>query len=245
MKLNQVVAVLQGKKTRGMALLTEAHRSWKPEGLMGLARVYEPKAEDGDKLPPEGRLVTARVKEVVRKVCEELVGFWDVVHTQESGNQEAAADIVLDNTALVRNVPVGMLLFLGKQLEDLGTFCKALPVLPADRDWAWDPNRNCYTTEPTRQNRTQKVPKTHVKFEPTEHHPGQADIVTVDEPVGTWETTHFSGAIPAQQKEAIVRRVCELQDAVKKAREAANMLEVEQKQVAKTILDYVFQESAV
>ncbi len=245
-KLNQIIALVQGKKTRGQAKLTEAHHSWKGDALMGLSRVYEPRAEGGDMLPSENKLVQLRVKDITAKTCAELRELWNLVHTQEQGNQCACADVTVDGVIIVANAPVGFLLFLAKQLEDLGTFCKGLPVLPADREWRWDGHRNCYVTEPTKQNRTQKVPRTHVKFEPTEHHPGQADILTVDEPVGTWSTTYFSGAIQAQEKEAIVARVTALQDAVKVARERANLLEVQKTDVAKAVLDFVFEmESAV
>lgn len=241
-RLNQVIAVVTGKKTRGMKVLTESHRGWNERALTGMSRTYEPKDEGGDRLPSEEGRVQLRASTVVKGVRDELIDFWDVVHTQEAGNTKASAKIVVDDTELTGLVPIGFLLFIHKQLTDLATFIDQLPVLPVDRNWEWDGNRNCYVSTPTQQARTKKVPHNFVKFEPTDRQPGQSEILYTDEPVGTWTTTHFSGAVPAEDKADMAARVRGVLDAVKRAREEANMLEVESSDVAKRLLDYILGE---
>lgn len=58
-------------------------------------------------------------------------------------------------------------------------------------------------------------------------------------PVGTWETIKRSGALPADVKKSLLRRVDELQDATKAARERANMTPVVDFTPASTLLDFL------
>jgi hypothetical protein len=46
------------------------------------------------------------------------------------------------------------LLFLEKQLVDLHTFVKKLPVLDASDSWSYDASADCYATDPVQTVRT-------------------------------------------------------------------------------------------
>ena len=72
---------------------------------------------------------------------------------------------------LLSDVPVTYLLFLEKQLVDLHTFVRKLPVLDASETWAFDASADCWATEAIQTVRTKKIPRNHVKAEATEHHP--------------------------------------------------------------------------
>lgn len=240
-RLNQIVAVVTGKKTRAAKLLTEAHHGWKPELITGLSRNYTPlDAESGEKLPPENKRVQVRVGDVVNKVCADLTDFIDVVATQETGNTIAKADVVVDGQVILKGVSISVLLFLEKQLTDLQTFVTSLPTLPTDKEWTFSEDANCYVTPSVEQIRSAKVATNFVKFAPTEFQPGQAEIVYVDKAVGTWTTKHFSGAIPAKLQSALLSKVVKLQDAVKVAREEANSSEVAQVKMGKDLLSFIF-----
>jgi hypothetical protein len=239
-KLNQIVAVVTGKKTRAEKLLTDAHHGWKAELITGISRTYTPLDEAGEKLPPENKKVQVRVGDVVRNICAELSDFIDVVATQETGNTIAKANIEVDGKVIAANVPISVLLFLEKRLTDLYTFVAAIPTLPTDKEWSYSKEANCNVTPVIEQMRTAKVPVTHVKFQPTEHQPGQAEILYVDKQVGTWATKHFSGAITVQLQSELLARVVKLQDAVKVAREHANSTEVEQVKMGNDLLSFVF-----
>ncbi len=240
-RLNQIVAVTQSKKARAQKLLTTAHRGWHKDRVTGITRTYKPAIEDGEQLPSESRSVQLLVKDGIAQVAEELTDFYNVVATQETGNTQAKAAVVVDGTQILPPVPVTCLLFLEKQLCDLHTFIGEFPTLPTDREWEWDKNRNCYVANPEETVKTKKMATTHVKFQPTEHHPGDAEIINVDKTVGHWTTTHLSGALPAQDKSDMITRVEALQDAVKMAREEANSSNVEpQKKFGKLVLNHVF-----
>ncbi len=237
-KLNQIIAVVQGKKSRAQQELTAAHRGWNLDAITGISKTYQPKDEDGDRLPPESKMISLNVCDSIDEIKGRLVSLWDAVATQETGNTTAKAAVASTNGGV--ELPVTVLLFLEKQLVDLHTFAAGLPVLPPDRAWRFDDNRNCYVTDPLGSIRTQKMPTVITKAEPTKEHPAQTDLYMKDVNVGTWTTTHMSSAIPSKVKAEVLTRIEELQDAVKSARESANSAEVEQVRIGEAILSHVF-----
>jgi hypothetical protein len=241
MKLNQVIALVQGKKARANKALTDVHHGWKPDALMGLSKTYKPLDEDGEKFPSEKKQVPLLLWEVIRKLRQNLIDYYDVVGTQESTNQMAVADIKVGGTILLAKVPVTVLLFFEKQVTDLLTFAKNLPVLPMDKAWVFDTTKNCFITEPEQTTKTQKRPEVIVKYQATKEHPAQTEMFSVDKTIGHWTTTYMSGCIPAQKREEIVERLEKLQDAVKSAREEANNIEVKSMvNYGGTLFDYIF-----
>jgi hypothetical protein len=65
-----------------------------------------------------------------------------------------------------------------------------------------------------------------VKYKATEKHPARVETNTEDVKVGEWSTVKFSGAVWQQTKNAWLTRARQLIEAVKCAREEANLLEV-------------------
>jgi hypothetical protein len=147
---------------------------------------------------------------------------------------------VVDGKALLTGVPVTYLLFLEKQLVDLHTFIKKLPVLDASETWAFDASADCWATEPVQTARTKKIPRNHVKAEATEKHPAQVEVYHEDVVVGYWKTVKFSGALPAKRMNELLERLERLQKAVKFAREEANNQTAEEQKVGRTVLGYIF-----
>lgn len=240
-KLNQVIAVEKNVKSRALQDLTEAHHSLQKSALLaGISRTYRPKDEEGEQLPPESTRVQLKSEEIIRKTSEALSKLFDVVATKDWANCKAKADVVVDGQAILRDVPATYLLFLEKQLVDLHTFIKKLPVLDASESWTFDPSADCWATEPVMTTRTKKVPRNHVKAEATEHHPAQVEVYYEDVTVGNWRTIKFSGALPARRVNELLARVEKLQEAVKFAREEANNLEVEDVKTGEAILGYLF-----
>jgi hypothetical protein len=240
-KLNQIIAVEKGVKSKSFQELTEAHHVvQKPSLLSGLSRVYQPKDEEGEQLPPESTRVQVKTEEILRQMSATLTRLFDVTATKDWANCGANADVVADGQTLLSRVPVTYLLFLEKQLTDLHTFVKKLPVLDAAESWTFDASADCWRTEPVRTIRTKKVPRNHVKAEATEHHPAQVEVYYEDVPVGSWTTTKFSGALPAKRIRELLERVEKLQAAVKFAREEANSYEVTDQQVGAAVFGYLF-----
>jgi hypothetical protein len=83
MKLNQVIAIEKGTKSRSLQDLTEAHHTLqKPALLAGIARTYRPKDEEGEQFPPESTRVQVKAEDVIRKTSEVLTKLFDVVATE-------------------------------------------------------------------------------------------------------------------------------------------------------------------
>lgn len=240
-KLNQIIAVEKSIKGRALQELTEAHHSLQKTALLaGIARTYRPKDEEGEQFPPESTKVQLKGEEVIRKTTETLAKLFDVVATKDWANCQAKADVVVDGQKLLSDVPATYLLFLEKQLVDLHTFIKKLPILDASETWIFDQSADCWATEPMMTTKTKKVPRNHVKAEATEHHPAQVEVYYEDVTVGNWRTIKFSGSLPAKRVNELLARVEKLQEAVKFAREEANGMETEDVKTGEAILSYLF-----
>ncbi|MFD6531378.1 hypothetical protein [Streptomyces sp. NPDC060184] len=240
-KLNQIIAVEKGVKSKAHQDLTAAHHGLQKPGLLaGLSRTYQPKDEEGEQLPPESTLVQVKAEDVLRDTATALTRLFDVTATKDWANCAARADVTVDGRVLVADAPVSYLLFLEKQLTDIGTFVRKLPVLDASEAWAQDPSTDAWKTEPVRTLRTKKVPRNHVKAEATEKHPAQVEVYYEDVPIGYWTTVKFSGALPARRVRELTERVEKLQQAVKYAREEANATEASDQRVGDAVFGYLF-----
>lgn len=240
-KLNQIVAVVSGKKTQCQKALTEVYKRLQKSALFeGISRTYQPFDEEGEVLPAERNNVQYSARQAfadARRIMQEL---FDVTATQDWSNCSAKADVTVDGETVIEQVPVTYLLFIEKQLSDLQSFVQQIPVLDAAESWNWDQNADCFAAEPAISNRTKKVPRSHILYEATEEHPAQVEMYHEDVQVGQWKTIKFSGALPAQEQNEILARIRRLQEAVKFAREEANDMEVEDVKVANKVFDFVF-----
>jgi hypothetical protein len=240
-KLNQIIAVEKGIKSESLRELTDAHQLLQKPGLLsGISRTYRPKDEEGEQLPSEATKVQVKAEEAIRQTVGILTKLFDVTATKDWANGLAKADVVLDGTTLLSQVPITYLLFLEKQLTDLHTFVKKLPVLDAAETWSFDSSSDSWATEPIQTTRTKKIPRNHVKAEATEHHPAQVEVYYEDVVVGYWRTVKFSGALTASRVNELTERVEKLQQAVKFAREEANSVEVDDQKVGEKVFQYLF-----
>ncbi|WP_030542334.1 hypothetical protein [Streptomyces albus] len=240
-KLNQIIAVEKSVKSKSYQDVTAAHHKLqKPALLAGISRTYQPKDEEGEVLPPESTRVQIKAEDVLRDMSASLTRLFDVTATKDWANCTARADVTVDGRTVLSQVPVSYLLFLEKQLTDLHTFVKKLPVLDAAESWSLDPSTDWWKTDAVRTIRTKKVPRNHVKAEATEKHPAQVEVYYEDVPVGYWTTVKFSGALPARRVNEVLERVERLQQAVKFAREEANGAEVTDQRVGDAVFGYLF-----
>ena len=240
LKLCQVTALLVGKKTSVPKQLTDIyHRFQKPTLFQGLSKRYSPIDEDGETFPDEKQNIVQKAQDCLVEVRNTMVDLLDLVATQDKTNCIAKANVAVDGQVILSDVPVTHLLFLEKQLIDLHTALGVLPVLDPTEKWSYDDNAACYVSESSEANKTKKVPKTHVKYEATEHHPAQTEMFHEDVVIGRWRTLKFSAAIPAQEKNQLLVRLEKLRDAVKLAREEANSVDAVSVKYGNAIFDFV------
>lgn len=240
-KLNQIIALVAGRKADAAKVVTELYHVLQKEGLFdGISRTYKPRADDGETLPPESKMVQKKVSDLITTATGAWSELFDLTLTQDSGNCLARADVEIDGKTILKEVPVTTLLFLEKQLNDVATFISKLPVPDPAYKWEHDERQDCLATLPSQTVRTKKVPKSFVKYEATKEHPAQVEVFHEDIVVGDWTTILYTGRMSAQEKNEILQRVKKLQDAVKVARETANASEVEKQKMGEALFSYLF-----
>lgn len=240
-KLNQIVAVVNGKKTETKKALTDLHRKTQQADLFaGLSKIYQSIEEEGEKLPDDNKAVQANVRACLTEAASLLTDMFDAVATQDCGNLEAKADVTVDGRVLLKDVPVTYLMFLEKQLLDVEKFVEVLPVLDVTNTWTFDENQGLYVSDVTKTVRSKKVPKHKVLYEATPTHPAQIEKWTEDVSAGVWSTRRFSGAVSQVDKTAMLKKIKKVQESVKFAREEANSIEVKQQKVGDNLFTYLF-----
>lgn len=247
MKLNQVIAVLQTVKANSTKAKTAVyHQIQKSALFQGISRTFSPVAEDGFVYPAENQSLQLKAEDLLvefDRACSEL---FNLCATQDWANATASADIVVDGTTILTDVPVSYLLFLEKQLVDVKTFISSLPVLDTSESWVYDPQQECFATEAKFTTKTKRIVKPVILYEATKEHPAQVKESSEDIPEGTWRTVKFSGAISIARQNELLRRVDRLMQEVIFAREQANSMEItKQERVARSIFGYLFAPSNI
>lgn len=244
LKLNQIIAIEKGVKSRVYSEVTDLHKaSLKPDLFNGFSKSYMKKDEDGEDLPAEKKRVQFAASEVLRTVARNLSELMDVTARKDWTNCTAKGSIVIDDKVIIADVPVSYLLFLEKQVTDLRTFVSKLPILDEAEDWKKDNESGLYKTEATQTHRTKKLQKPLVLYPATPEHPAQTQMATEDVIVGFWHQVKQSGAMPKTEVQSMLERVDNLLKAVKEAREAANIAdEVVTPDVGTAIFDYILKE---
>ncbi len=244
-KMNQIIAIEKGIKTRVFGGISALHKqSQKSELFRGHARTFTPKEDDptsplGEQLPSENKKVQMRGEESLQQLSTLMSELFDISAMKDWGNTIANADIVVDGTTILEQVPVSYLLFLEKQLIDIHKFVSTIPTLEAGEFWNYDNAQDLWATAESRTIKTKKVPRALVLYEATQEHPAQVKETTEDMTCGTWSTTKYSGALPSKRINEILARIVKLQHAVKFAREKANEQEVTKQKGGDAIFSYL------
>lgn len=241
MRLNQLIAVEQTVKSKCNTQKSESYKvAQKPALFSGFIKKYQPKSEDGERFPDEKAKVQYTAKGLLEDEAELLEKLFNVEATKDYANCLAKADIVVEGEVLVKDAPVPYLLYLAKELTDLDTFVSAIPTLSDDEEWKIDEVTGLARTEPTQTVKTKKIQKPIVLYPATDKHPAQTQLITEDEMVGNWEMVKLSGAFQASQKKALLAKIQKLADAVKTAREQANMVEAAEQKAGSVLTKFIF-----
>ncbi len=241
MKLNQVIAIGNGEKSKLAKTLTQFYQNCsKTELFNGFSRSYTPKDDDGEKLPDEKKNVQIKALDVLKDISHVIENTYNVIGIQDATNCKARVDVEVRGVVILKNVPVTYLLFLEKQITDLITVVNSLPILDSAEEWKFSESQNLYVTDEKETTKTKKVLQRFVKYEATDKHPAQVDTYTEDVPVGYWKTLKYSGGITKINKDALMEKVKELDKAIKLAREEANMIETENVTYGTDLINYLF-----
>lgn len=226
-KLNQVIAVEKGVKSRVYSHVSELNKALqKSELFNGFSKQYQTLADEGETLPPENKRVQFTATDFMRDLRRSLTEMMDITAQKDWTNCVAKADVRIDDAIIIADAPVSFLLFLEKQLLDVRAFVGNLPTLDDSENWKKDDNSGLFKTENVQTHRTKKVQKAIVLYDATEHHPAQTALITEDILAGYWNQVKQSGAIPKPDRQAMLERTETFLRAVKEAREAANIFDV-------------------
>lgn len=240
-KLNQLLAVVKTRKADTQKAIAFAHHLFqKRDQFTGLSRVYQPREDGGETLPPESKRVTHNAVATLHEVKAVWGRLFELTGTIDATNCMALATISVDGQDLVTNVPVTHLLWLEKQLADLITMIKGLPTLDPQYVWTKDAATGQYATEVRATTRSKKIPRNHVKAPATDKHPAQVEVYHEDQIVGEWHTRDLSSAFRQDDVTVMLGRAQQVLDAVKKAREEANMVTAIALDTSR-LLDYIIQ----
>lgn len=241
MKLNQIIAIEKGVKSRTHSTLTNLNKSLQKDELFnGFSKTYRKKDEDGEEYPPESKRVQSKANEVLGEVSNSLMELFDTTYTKDYSNCKAFADIKVDGNVLIEKAPATFILFLEKQLNDIKTIVTNIPTLDNNEEWTLDINSNLYKTEMVSTHKSKKIVESITLAKATKEHAEQAQLINKDVIVGYWDTTKQSGAIPIPVKKELLNKVDKLIDSVKIAREEANNTDVVKHQISEKILTYLF-----
>jgi hypothetical protein len=244
MKLHQLIAK-QGKVaarvTNAASVIHKA--SQKPALFTGVSITYEPLATNENDVsaqkPPEGNSVQLYATKELGKLRELLTELYDVNATRDWSNMVARGTVKVGDKVILSDVPVPFLLFLKLELNRLRTEFSAIPVLDPSKDWKVDTENGGYKTETTWQHSTRRVKKVLERSPATDKHQAVTEVYEEEVPVARKETTNFSGALSRVDRDALIRQVDLLFDAVTEAVEEANTVEVVDMSVGKPIFDFL------
>lgn len=243
-KLNQIIAIEKGVKSRAYAGLTELNKAiMKPDLFNGFTKAYQPIDDAGEKLPMDSKRVQLTATDTFRVIEKGMTELMSVTARKDWTNCMAKGDVVVDGKTILLQVPVSYLLFLEKQMNDLRTMAENMPVLDDTDNWTKDTSSGLFKSDPVQTHRTKKTQRPIVLYDATDKHPAQTQLITEDLLAGHWTAVKQSGAMQKPEKLALVERIDKLSRAIKEAREAANNIdEVATPEIGTSVFSFLFPE---
>lgn len=241
-KLNQIIAVEKGIKNRANETVTQLyHAVQKPALFSGLRKTYKPVNDEGERFPEQRQNVQFVYSDVLKGLKESKSELMKITARKDWTNSEATADVSIDGTVILSDVPVVYLLFLEKQLQDIRTVIANMPLRDPTEDWVQGSDGISRSKEPVETIKTKKEERPIVLYEATEKHAAQTQLITKDVTIGSWEEIKFSGAISKTERDELLARAETFYQAVKQARQEANMAdEIPSPDVGRAVFDYIY-----
>ena len=243
-KLHELLAVLGDSTATANAVLEETVTTFmkRPDHFKGQVRAvtYLDESREGENLSEEKAMVTT-VSDKLDYTFTMLGKHFDGMLQLEEANTRAKADLIVDGTTLMKDVPATFLLGMENRLKKLQSVLLQVPTLEQAMVWHKDEaaGTNAWRSDPQKTTRTEKQNKHRVLYEATKEHPAQIQTWTEDVVVATIETTHTSGMMTSAEKSAVLGRLDKLIAAVKKARQRANTVEVNDLKISSLMFDYI------
>lgn len=245
-RLHELIAVKSNLRTQAAGTMSDLGNTFekKKHLFTGKQKKYRSSDEKIDAKVEEQLDIETTVIDELNGVKKFIVNAINGNHAVNTGNRTAAADIVLENDMIIATrVPSITLLELEDDLLEIRRFADKIPTLDPAKGFAPDKvdgRPGIWVARVIEKVRTKKENKVIVKLQPTDKHPGQAEIVVEDTPVGTIEEHEWSSMMRTVDKANLLERIDMLLRAVKKARSRANEEEVTLNPIGEKLVSYIF-----
>ena len=201
-------------------------------------------SRSGENAEDEKRVETT-VGDKLKYVDRTVTKYYDALFQKECANQQATANLVVDGETIAEDVPATFLLGMETRLKRFRNVLEAIPTLRPGLAWEKAPEMGSGILKAPAATafKTEKFTDSRVLYEATENHPAQIDTWTADRNVGRVELEHRSGMISPAEKSRLIARADELIRAVKRARQRANLTEVDKdRKIGRKIFDFILSE---
>ncbi len=244
-KLHELLAVEQDRKSKANQVIGETKKIFTKYDpyFDGMIKKYVPLEEDAEQIPDETKEMVTTVKKALEESLAEVAKALDATLSKEETNASntAKAELIVGEQNFGTYAATS-LLALEAQLNKVLELYRAIPTLDATKKWVFDDQNGVYKTEEEVKFRSVKRPKVIVKYEATEKHPAQTELLNLDLQVGKYETIYYSGKVTSTQKNTMVERIEQLIEAVKIARAKANNVEVNNVKLSQELFTFIHQD---
>lgn len=239
-KLFEVLAVEKDLMNQNAEALKKATaRFANNENFLGFTRHFAKLLEDQPNLQDEKKDLPGVVDGELAEYLKSAGNYINITIEKENANTSAFADVVLNGETFLEHWSATALLNLEARLDELHKVFSAIPTLIEGERWTLDETRGYFVSDKRSQIRTIKTQKPIVLYEATKEHPAQVQLASLDVPSYEIEQVVYSGMLTISDKKARLERIEALQRAVKQARQRANTVETQPKEVAQKIFDFI------
>lgn len=243
-KLHELLAVENDVEKVSRKLVAESQKTLGKDNLFnGQVRTLTHfDAKDSLSDTVERTELTTTVDENIDYTIEALAEYYDVVFQKDLTNQQALADIVIDDEVLVKDVPSTFLLGMEKKLNSLRDLYTAIPTLQPGIKWevATDAGEGIFrTANDVVQFKTKKDIDFKEIAPATKEHKAQVVEYETTLNVGKYVTTKTSSMFTPLEKATRITKLDTLIKAIKQARNRANATEVVTGKIGKVLLDFI------
>ena len=241
-KLHEILAIEQDRKNKANVAIGESKKTFSknPTSFDGMIKKYVSTEENAEQIPDETKEMVSSVQKTLSEALQAIITSMDATLSKEETNASgvAKAELIVEDKNF-GTFSATALLALESQLSKVLDLYKSIPTLDTTQKWEFDEQNDFYRTSEEVKFRTVKRPKVIVKYEATEKHPAQTELINIDFQVGRYETTYFSGRITPKQKKSLVDKLEKFIESVKMARSKANNVEVKNIKLGNEIFEYI------
>lgn len=246
-QLHEVLAVENelkniAKKTIEEGMVTFSKKPGNFTGIQKTLKMFNDARSNEEAAAQQSQEMVTTVSAKLEYVIKSAVRALDATAQKEKTNQLAKADVIINDMAILKNVPATLLLTLEKELVVYRNLYSSIPTLQPGVEWIADKDQGAGIYRAAKVDIKSKTEKTrlHKEISPaTREHKAQIETWTEDRPVGSYETTHICSMITPARKSDLLGKIDSLIQAVKKARTRANKEEIVDVHVGQIIFDYI------